>query len=56
MTSESEKSFKAKIRAIAQEKKRDPSDIWQNLTIERFLMRLVSFTLQMMRAFYGCWK
>jgi hypothetical protein len=40
MTSDLEKSFKAKLRAIAKEKKRDPGDLWQSLTIERFLVRL----------------
>ena len=40
MTSDSEKSFKAKLRAIAKEKNRDPADLWQNLTLERFLVRL----------------
>lgn len=40
MTSDVEKSFKAKLRAIAKEKNRDPSDLWQNLTLERFLVRL----------------
>jgi hypothetical protein len=40
MTSEAEKSFKAKLRAIAKEKNRDPADLWQSLTLERFLVRL----------------
>ncbi len=40
MTSDFEKSFKAKLRAIAKEKNRDPADLWQNLTLERFLVRL----------------
>jgi predicted nucleotidyltransferase component of viral defense system len=40
MTSDIEKSFKAKLRAIAKEKNRDPADLWQNLTLERFLVRL----------------
>lgn len=40
MTSDLEKSFKAKIRSIAKEKNRDPADLWQNLTLERFLVRL----------------
>lgn len=40
MTSDLEKSFKAKLRAIAKEKNRDPADLWQNLTLERFLVRL----------------
>lgn len=33
MTSDGEKSFKAKLRAIAKEKNRDPADLWQNLTM-----------------------
>lgn len=40
MTSDLEKSFKAKLRAIAKEKNRNPADLWQNLTLERFLVRL----------------
>ncbi len=40
MTENSEKSFKAKLRAIAKEKNRDPADLWQNLMLERFLARL----------------
>ena len=40
MTSDLEKSFKAKLRAIAKEKNRDPADLWQTLMIERFLVRL----------------
>lgn len=40
MTTDLEKSFKAKLRAIAKEKNRDPSDLWQTLTLERFLVRL----------------
>ena len=40
MTSDLEKSFKAKLRAIAKEKNRDPADLWQSLTLERFLVRL----------------
>ncbi len=40
MTSDAEKSFKAKLRAIAKEKNRDPADLWQGLTLERFLVRL----------------
>lgn len=40
MTTDLEKSFKAKLRAIAKEKNRDPADLWQNLTLERFLVRL----------------
>jgi hypothetical protein len=40
MKSGAEKSFKAKLRAIAKEKKRDPADPWQSLSLERFLVRL----------------
>ena len=40
MTSDAEKSFKAKLGAIAKEKNRDPADLWQGLTLERFLARL----------------
>lgn len=40
MTSDLEKSFKAKLRMIAKEKNRDPADLWQTLTLERFLVRL----------------
>lgn len=40
MTSDSEKSFKARLRAIAKEKNRDPADLWQSITLERFLVRL----------------
>lgn len=40
MTSDLEKSFKAKLRAIAKEKNREPADLWQSLTLERFLVRL----------------
>lgn len=40
MTTDLEKSFKAKLRAIAKEKNRDPADLWQTLTLERFLVRL----------------
>ena len=42
MTLDLEKSFKAKLRAIAKEKNRDPADLWQNLTLERFLVRLAN--------------
>ena len=38
MTSDAEKSFKSKLRAIAKEKNRDPADLWQSLTLERFLV------------------
>jgi hypothetical protein len=40
MTSDLEKLFKAKLRAIAKEKNRNPADLWQNLMLERFLVRL----------------
>lgn len=40
MTSDAEKSFKAKLRVIAKEKNRDPADLWQSLALERFLVRL----------------
>jgi predicted nucleotidyltransferase component of viral defense system len=40
MTTDFEKSFKAKLRAIAKEKNRDPADLWQALALERFLVRL----------------
>lgn len=41
MTSDAEKSFKAKLRAIAKEKNRDPADLWQSLTLERFLVSML---------------
>ena len=37
MTSDLE-SFKAKLRSTAKEKKRDPADLWQLLTLERFFV------------------
>jgi predicted nucleotidyltransferase component of viral defense system len=40
MTTDIEKSFKAKLRIIAQENRRDPADLWQNLMLERFLARM----------------
>lgn len=40
MTSDLEKSLKAKLRSVALEKERDPADVWQNLMLERFLVRL----------------
>ena len=40
MTTDLEKSLKARLRLIAQETRRDPADLWQNLIIERFLVRL----------------
>lgn len=42
MTADLEQSFKAKLRAIAKEKNRDPADLWQNLVLERFLVRLAN--------------
>lgn len=42
MTSDSEKSFKSKLRFIAKETNRDPSELWQSLTLERFLVRLAT--------------
>lgn len=40
MTTDLEKSLKARLRLIAKETLRDPADLWQNLIIERFLVRL----------------
>ncbi len=40
MSFDLEKSLKAKIRQIAKEGKQDPLAIWQNLILERFLVRL----------------
>jgi predicted nucleotidyltransferase component of viral defense system len=40
MTTDLEKSLKAKLRAVALETKRDPADLWQQLMLERFLVRL----------------
>lgn len=40
MTADLEKSLKAHLRVIAKETRRDPADLWQNLIIERFLVRL----------------
>lgn len=40
MTTDLEKSLKARLRLIAKETRRDPADLWQNLIIERFLVRL----------------
>ena len=45
MTTDLEKSFKAKLRAIAKEKKQDTADLWQSLTLERFLVRLARSNL-----------
>ena len=35
-----EHSFKFRIRTIAREKRIDPAQLWQNLVLERFLVRL----------------
>lgn len=35
-----EHSFKSRIRSIAREKRIDPAQLWQNLVLERFLVRL----------------
>lgn len=35
-----EHSFKSRIRNIAREKRIDPAQLWQNLVLERFLVRL----------------
>lgn len=40
MTSDIEKSFKAKLRAVAKEENRDPAHLWQSLVLERILVRL----------------
>jgi hypothetical protein len=40
MTPDIEKSFKSKLRALAQQLHRDPADLWQTLMLERFLARL----------------
>lgn len=40
MTSDLEKSFKAKLRNIAREADRNPADLWQSIVLERFLVRL----------------
>lgn len=40
MNLDAENSFKSKLRAIAKEQNRDPADLWQSLTLERFLVRL----------------
>lgn len=42
MTSDLEKSFKVKLRTAAKEQNRDPAHLWQNLVLERFLVRLAS--------------
>lgn len=40
MTTSIEHSFKSRIRNIAREKRVDPAQLWQNLVLERFLVRL----------------
>lgn len=40
MMSDIEKSFKSKLRVLAQQQHRDPADLWQTLMLERFLARL----------------
>ncbi len=40
MTPKENSSFKATLRRIAKENNRDPADLWQCLTLERFLVRL----------------
>lgn len=40
MTADLEKSLKSRLRALAKETGRDPADLWQNLILERFLVRL----------------
>lgn len=40
MTTNLEQSFKAKIRAIASEKRQSTASLWQTLMLERFLVRL----------------
>lgn len=40
MTTDIEKSFKAKLRNIAREVNRNPADLWQAIVLERFLVRL----------------
>lgn len=40
MTTAFENSFKSRLRNIAREKRLDPSQLWQNLVLERFLVRL----------------
>jgi hypothetical protein len=34
MTTDLEKSFKARLRVVAKESDRDPADLWQNLILE----------------------
>lgn len=40
MTTPLEHSFKSRLRNIAKEKRIDPAQLWQNLVLERFLVRL----------------
>lgn len=40
MTTDIEKSFKAKLRNIAKETNRNPANLWQSVVLERFLVRL----------------
>lgn len=40
ITADIEKSFKARLRHAAKEMNRRPDDLWQSLTLERFLVRL----------------
>jgi predicted nucleotidyltransferase component of viral defense system len=40
MTTDLENSLKSKLRQIAKERQQDPLAIWQNLMLERFLVRL----------------
>ena len=42
MTTDAEKSFKARLRNIAKETDRNPADLWQSLVLERFLVRLAA--------------
>jgi hypothetical protein len=45
MTSDIAKSFKSKLRMLAQEQRRDPADLWQTLMLERFLARLAQTSM-----------
>lgn len=40
MTTDLEKSFKARLRNIAHEASRNAADLWQAVVLERFLVRL----------------
>lgn len=40
MTTSTEQSFKAKIKSLAEDQQLDPAVVWQNLVLERFLIRL----------------